>query len=901
MRLCAIAIIICLLLSPSMVYAARYMENLDRGTVAVRISSNQVYVGWRMLGTEWGKNIGYHVYRGSTRITSTPITDSTNILDTTTLSSTYSISAVIDGVERPASPPVAVWDTFYRDIPLQRPAGGTTPDGVTYTYSPNDCSVGDLDGDGQYEIILKWDPSNSKDNSQSGYTGNVYLDAYEQDGTLLWRIDLGINIRAGAHYTQFIVYDLDSDGRAELVCKTADGTTDGQGTILGNPTADYRNSSGYILSGPEYLSVFDGQTGAFLDTVDYIPPRGRVSDWGDSYGNRVDRFLACAAYLDGVHPSVVMCRGYYTRAVLAAWDFSGGKLTLRWVFDTNNGYASYRGQGNHNLSVADVDGDGFDEIVYGSCTIDHDGTGLYSTGLSHGDALHVGDLDPSRPGLEVFAIHEPAGETVIGTSFRDAATGEIIWSMTPGDVGRGCADDIYAGNPGAEMWSSNTGGLRDRYGNYLGRSPSSTNFVIWWDSDLIRELLDSNHIDKYGTSSDTRLLTATNCSSNNGTKSTPCLSADILGDWREEVIWRTSDNTALRIYTTTALTSHRLYTLMHDPQYRAAIAWQNVAYNQPPHPSFHIGAGMSTPPIPDIVPAGIPVLYGDFNNDAIVDFEDLPYFLDLWLLNSCTLAADADFNQDCMVNLYEFAALAGNWAGSDVTPPAAPAGLTATAGNGTVSLDWSDNSESDLAGYKVYRSIISGSNYTLVSPLLNSSNYIDNDVVNGMTYYYVVTAIDKQSNESQISDEVLAKPDVITSLTIQENEPGFLGIVTGTIDSNHAGFTGTGFANTNNAVGSYIEWAVNTPAAGSYDLRWRFANFGTKDRTGSVSINGSQQAAGISFPITGAWTTWNLTEAVTVYLAEGNNVIRLTAETSEGLANIDWIEITGLWLSAGKS
>jgi hypothetical protein len=250
--------------------------------------------------------------------------------------------------------------------------------------------------------------------------------------------------------------------------------------------------------------------------------------------------------------------------------------------------------------VADVDGDGKDEIIYGSCTIDDNGTGLYNTGLDHGDALHVGDLDPSRPGLEVWAIHEPAGDTVIGSSFRDAATGEVLWSVTPGDVGRGVADDIYAGNPGAEMWSSNTGNLRDSAGNNIGRSPGSTNFLAWWDADLTRELLDSNHIDKYGTSSDTRLLTATDCSSNNGTKSTPALSADLFGDWREEVIWRTSDNAYLRIYTTTTPATGRIYTLMHDPQYRESIAWQNTAYNQPPHTSFYLGDGMAAPPTPNI-------------------------------------------------------------------------------------------------------------------------------------------------------------------------------------------------------------------------------------------------------------------------------------------------------------
>jgi len=440
--------------------------------------------------------------------------------------------------------------------------------------------------------VLKWEPNNAKDNSQSGYTDNVYLDAYKLNGTRLWRIDLGRNIRAGAHYTQFMVYDLDGDGKAEVACKTADGTRDGKGNVIGNPNADYRNSSGYILSGPEYLTVFDGQTGAAITTVDYDPPRGNVSSWGDNYGNRVDRFLACIAYLDGQRPSLVMCRGYYTRSVLVAWDFRNGRLTKRWVFDGNN-YSGYNGQGNHNLSVADVDGDGRDEIIYGACTIDDNGRGLYTSGLGHGDALHVGDLNPNRPGLEIWSCFESSG----GAALRDARTGEVLfrWHRSS-DTGRACAADITASSPGAELWAAGSP-LFSCTGQNIGTAPSQINFAIWWDGDELRELLDGITISKYGVGT---LFTATGCASNNGTKSTPCLQADLLGDWREEVIFRTSDNRYLRIYTTTATTNRRIYTLMHDPVYRLGIAWQNVAYNQPPHTSFFIGAGMAEPPKPNI-------------------------------------------------------------------------------------------------------------------------------------------------------------------------------------------------------------------------------------------------------------------------------------------------------------
>lgn len=574
-----------------------YIEDLDRGPIAVKVEDG-VYVGWRLLATD-PSDIAFDVYRDGIKVNDEPVTSSTNLLDPGgQVDSTYVIRALSNGQERAVSKEFSVLEAPYLSIPLQKPKGGFSKDGMSYTYSANDASVGDLDGDGEYEIVLKWDPSNSHDNAHDGYTGEVILDAYKLDGTHLWRIDLGRNIRAGAHYTQFMVYDLDGDGRAEVACKTADGTIDGVGNIIGDLDADYRNSAGRVLDGPEYLTVFDGQTGAALATIDYEPPRGRVTDWGDNYGNRSDRFLACVAYLDGQRPSLVMCRGYYTRTVLVAYNFRDGQLTKVWTFDSNTpGYSTYAGQGNHNLSVADVDFDGKDEIIYGACAIDHDGTGLYATGLGHGDAMHVGDLDPERPGLEVFQVHEPRPNPA-GIEFRDARTGDLIWGIpTDYDVGRGVCADIDPNFPGEEMWASGSP-LYSCQGEVISQGvPSSTNFAIWWDGDLLRELLDSNRIDKwdYNRKSMVNLLTARGCTSNNGTKSTPCLQADLFGDWREEVIWKTSDSTELRIYTTTDVTEYRIPTLMHDRVYRLGIAWQNVAYNQPPHTSFFLGHGMTMP------------------------------------------------------------------------------------------------------------------------------------------------------------------------------------------------------------------------------------------------------------------------------------------------------------------
>jgi len=589
--------------------------------VALPVSQDSVYISWRLLQTD-PKDIAFDVYRISfsdtVRLNASPVKDVTWFIDANAKGMkqcTYSIH------------PVSNTKTFtrgnsfvfnrqqaapYLTIPLQVPPPGDA-NGRSYSYSANDASVGDLDGDGEYEIVLKWSPFLTRNPPQPGMTGITLIDAYKLDGTLLWRINLGRNIRSGAAYNQFLVYDLDGDGKAEMICKTADGSMDGTGKAIGDPDKDWRNLDrdskfyGKIVEGPEYLTVFEGINGKALSTVEYIPTRYPLDGWGgiggngnnDDNGGRADRLLACIAYLDGKSPSAVFIRGIYGRTVAAAWDYSDGKLTSRWVFDTENGDNPYSGMGNHQLSVADVDRDGKDEICVGAMTIDDNGEGLYTTGLRHGDALHISDMDMDHPGLEVYGIHENEGKTIAlntpGVALYSAADGNILFSIGPGaDVGRGVAADIDPTHPGFENWGG-PGGLRDVKGRTISqRTPSSTNFVVWWDGDLTRELLDKNHIDKWNweTQETMCLLTAEECSSNNGTKATPCLSADILGDWREEVIWRTTDSRELHIYVSTIPTPYRFVTFMHDRQYRLAIAWQNVGYNQPPHPGFFFGAGI---------------------------------------------------------------------------------------------------------------------------------------------------------------------------------------------------------------------------------------------------------------------------------------------------------------------
>lgn len=574
-------------------------EKLGRGVVAVRENPSKVAVSWRYLESD-PENQAFDVYRNGKKVNAKPITDATFFTDNYTGNgeAKYEIRALkgdktVASYTLPADAP-----TGYINIPLQRPELGVDPFGKEYFYNANDASIGDVDGDGEYEIILKWDPTNSHDNAHNGFTGPTYFDCYELDGTLKWRIDLGENIRSGAHYTQFLVADFDGDGKAELICKTADGTMDGQGKVIGDRRADWRNLKGRIVSGPEYLSVFNGETGAEMATVDYIPPRGNIKDWGDGYANRSDRFLAAVAYVDGVRPSAVMARGYYTRSVLAAYDWDGKDLKVKWVFDTNTpGNEAYAGQGNHNLRVADVDGDGCDEIIYGQMAVDNDGKGLYSTGMYHGDAIHLlSDINDEK--YYVWGCHENKKD---GTTLREAATGKVILQYpSDKDIGRCMAADIDPNYPGVELWSPNSGGVRSFDGKVISKQGDfkneisakvPVNMAVWWDGDLLREMLDKNVISKYNwnTGEMENILVMEDCMWNNGTKGNPALQGDILGDWREEVLIRTADNQNLRLYVTTIPTDYRFHTFLGDPAYRSSIANQNIGYNQPAEPGFYFG------------------------------------------------------------------------------------------------------------------------------------------------------------------------------------------------------------------------------------------------------------------------------------------------------------------------
>ncbi len=655
----------------------------DRALTAVKLSDSVkaigtdgkeitegVYLSWRAFEEEFdAKNnltttftikVNGTVVKENLKATNVVLT---NVADTATFTVEGSADKSVNGGLKVIE--TKAWDNQYIEMQLYKPADETMPDGSTCNFTANDMSVGDVDADGQLELIVKWYPSNAKDNSGSGYTGKTFLDTYDVDWNtgavaLLSRIDLGINIRSGAHYTQFQVWDFDGDGKAEIAAKTADGSTiykseDGTDATLtlvdyvgacqaeDLPTDvvssknDYRNGTGYVLSGPEYFTMFNPEEGTILDTVDYIPARGTVSKWGDAYGNRVDRFLSATAYLDGVHPFAVMCRGYYTRTALTAYgtkdtdeDGIGDKIYTYWAYDTDNGDGP-EGQGHHNLTVGDVDNDGKDEIVYGSSCYDHDGTLKYSTGFGHGDAMHLSDWVSWNDGMELMTVHEEWNQTY-QVEIHDAETGVVIvgYPVKNTDVGRGVASDIDPTSLGAEFWASSgpsgegTGEWDSIDSSVIGTEHSGTtawdvlslgstpavNATLYWDGDLLAEIQDhvfnnkngnyypvSTFIAKwnYEKNVQEKILSTDEIFTSNGTKGNLGLIADLTGDWRDEFIARCSaDDSKIRLYTTTYVTDYVIPCALDDLQYREGVAWENVGYNQPTHTSYLVSKGLVT-------------------------------------------------------------------------------------------------------------------------------------------------------------------------------------------------------------------------------------------------------------------------------------------------------------------
>ena len=628
-------------------------EKLNRHVLAVpQTSSGTNYlVSWRMLDTD-DDYTTFDVIRNGT-VVAADINNSTNWLDKQgSKTAKYQIVTKHKGEVVSTTEAVTPWQNVFATLKLDRPADVTFHD-KTSTYTPNDCSVADADGDGVLELLVKWEPLYVADNSQGGFTGPTFFDCYkilEADGKMtaqkLWRIDMGHNIRSGPHYVPFLFYDFDGDGRAEFVVKTGPGTKDGAGNYVSEVAdeevirkvdneTEYLNGGGQVMYGPEFLTIFNGETGKAIHTVYYNPnrgcfvggaPEGRTDIWGDDYGNRSERYLATVAHLDAANPthaSAVMCRGYYTRSYLWAVDFDGKKLTTRWrhaslsnntVMKTNgqkekdvrtytkatyagsNHFTAYS-QGNHNISCADVDGDGMDEVIYGSAAIDHDGTLLWSTGLNHGDAIHVGDLMPDRPGLEVFEIHE---DPPYGMHICDAATGELLIHMTGGgDTARGIAADCDE-KRGYEFWYFGDGNMYNAPTGAIVGDAWSENFRLYWDGDIYDELFNGiggghnqPYMEKPGQGRigvDGKNLYEHGYSVTcNGTKTTPNLIADIFGDWREEIIlFNNDDKTTLNIFSTGYETAARVPCLMYDHVYRLGIAWQNVGYNQPPHLGYYL-------------------------------------------------------------------------------------------------------------------------------------------------------------------------------------------------------------------------------------------------------------------------------------------------------------------------
>lgn len=545
--------------------------------------------------------------------------------------------------ERTFTPEMA--STFYHEIALNL----NVPNGAL-NYAPDDIQVGDLDGDGELEIVVKREPYDGA-NQGGWHEGTTLLEAYKLDGSFLWRIDMGINIRSGSHYTSFILYDFDGDGLCEIAFRSSEGTIFGDGKTITDAYGkvnDYRirdangvgwysgrslySTMGLIMEGPEYISICRGYDGLEITRVDNIPRGGSGSRkeraqywdqyWGDDYGNRMDRFFIGAAYLDGIpdaktgirraNPSLIISRGIYKNWQVWALDLKNNKLTVRWKFDTAEQDPIWQAMGSHCFRVADLDGDGKDEILFGSAAIDDNGRGLWCSGNGHGDMLHVGKFIKDRPGLQIVASFESPSDYNgkghgYGCQVLDAATGKLISGHGAGsqaDVGRCMVADIDPVSPGFEYWSSLQEGVfccssgmkvSDQFPTGIGGAVSY-NAAIYWSGELTRELLDRACIVSFINNpviDRTRLVYFGAYGSNDGnhgTKYNPCYYGDILGDYREEVIIGSSDFKSIYIFSTNYPTKYRFPHLMEDHHYDMSQAMQNIGYNQPTYLGYYLGA-----------------------------------------------------------------------------------------------------------------------------------------------------------------------------------------------------------------------------------------------------------------------------------------------------------------------
>ena len=582
-------------------------DRLDRGLVAVKTSSG-IWCSWRVLAEEY-YDVKYNIYRDGTKLNDQPL-EVTNFGDSAggTENSQYTVTAVVNGVESGQSKPAAVWTHNYLEI---------TPDhgDLKSTYVPNDACCADVDGDGEVEILMKYDNQSEINASypKGGYQGEYSIaEVFKLDGTKLWWLDFGPNMGDFQNNEQNIVaYDWDGDGRAEALIRAADGTTihaaNGETYVIGDASKNYRGATGggsnwFMHQGAEYLVYMDGATGVPYQVMDYPLKRLEAGEtdlekaWGDGYGHRSTKHFFGAPCLDGRKASIFLARGIYTRHKMIAFDVDPAthQLTERWRWVNNTPGSPWYGQGYHNYSIADVDWDGRDEICFGSMVIDDNGHGLSTTGLGHGDAHHVGDFNPYIHGQELFACNEDNPSN----NYRDATTSKIYYRRAGGDDdGRCMAGNFTNDYPGAMAFSAHDEPISCVTADHvsgLTKTGVTDNFRIYWDGDLLEETLNYTSqgkntavtIYKYGRSS--ALQTLTGSMTNNDTKGTPCYQGDILGDWREEVIARTKDN-KVRIYTTTIPTEWRNYSLWYDHQYRNAMVWQMCGYNQPPHVSYFLG------------------------------------------------------------------------------------------------------------------------------------------------------------------------------------------------------------------------------------------------------------------------------------------------------------------------